>query len=231
MKKVFFLCVLFFFQNVLAQYNELGIFIGGANAVSDVGKATYIHPNKWAFGLLYKRNLHNRLALRADIKSFTIWDNDAYSNIEARKKRHFSFENKLTEAELGIEYNFLDFKVHSPFAVLFTPYFRTGAAYFRQDNLYFKDRLLPEQTALIVENERLGGWAIPFSLGVKTRLGETRFLIGAEIGFRYTFTNNLDGSRPENQQKWFGNLNANDWYFISGIYVTYTFGQKPCLCF
>jgi hypothetical protein len=54
-----------------------------------------------------------------------------------------------------------------------------------------------------------------------------------EIGARYTFTDNLDGSNPKNKNfetLKFGNLNSKDWYVFSGVTLTYTFGKNPCFC-
>ena len=69
-------------------------------------------------------------------------------------------------------------------------------------------------------------------IGYKTNiLG--KFILGVEVGARYTFTDNLDGNFPENesnQQYRFGNINNNDWYTFTGITLTYTFGIKPCYC-
>ncbi len=75
-------------------------------------------------------------------------------------------------------------------------------------------------------------FAIPIVLGMKARLSE-KFIIGAEFGARYTFTDNLDGSNPKNNNLAdfrFGNLNSKDWYIFSGVTLTYTFGQNPCFC-
>jgi hypothetical protein len=74
--------------------------------------------------------------------------------------------------------------------------------------------------------------ALPMVLGVKAHVFEN-FVVGAEVGARYAFTDNLDGSNPENDNfanLRFGNLNSNDWYVFSGITLTYTFGQNPCFC-
>ena len=232
MKKWGFLLIFVCFvrQFAFAQYNEIGVFVGGANPVSDIGKAMYINPTKWAFGLLYKRNINKHFSLRADVKWLSLWDNDAYSDISARQNRGFSFENKINEIGVGIEYDFLHFDTHEPFSILLTPYWHTGIYYFKMDNLYFPD-IQQSKSPLVVEHpERVESWAIPFTLGVKSRLGNTRFLVGAEMSLRYTFTNNLDGSKSR-PTAWFGNLNSNDWYFVSGVYVTYTFGTKKCQCF
>jgi uncharacterized protein YchJ len=69
-------------------------------------------------------------------------------------------------------------------------------------------------------------------IGVKGRFLE-KFIIGAEVGVRYTFTDNLDGSNPKNdnfETLRFGNLNSNDWYVFTGLTLTYTFGKNPCFC-
>ena len=73
-------------------------------------------------------------------------------------------------------------------------------------------------------------------LGMKTDLGE-HLVVSFEIGARYTFTDNLDGSNPEDLELpvpnnlSFGNLNTNDWYFFSALSLTYSFGRTPCYCF
>lgn len=229
MKKIIAVLIFWFAQYGFAQYNELGIFVGGANAITDIGKGAYIAPNKWALGVLYKRNLHERLSLRADIKYFNLHDNDSRSDIVARQQRDFSFTNEVTEMGLGVEYNFLEYNTHKPFVYLFTPYLHAGIHYVRMEDMYFP-RLLQKGQAAQKTGAILSKWAIPLALGVKTRLGNTRLLLGAEVGVRYVFSNNIEGSKPENKAQWFGNLNSNDWYVISGITLTYTFGEKPCQC-
>ncbi len=71
------------------------------------------------------------------------------------------------------------------------------------------------------------------TVGYKSTLG-SKFVIAAEIGARYTFTDNLDGSNPSGSDEidslQFGNINNNDWYVFTGITLTYTFGRKPCFC-
>ena len=48
---------------------------------------------------------------------------------------------------------------------------------------------------------------------------------------RYTFTNNIDGSKSGKGAFGLVTLNTSDWYMISAAYVTYTFGAKKCNCF
>jgi hypothetical protein len=232
MRNKFFYIVLFLFASVMrGQYNEIGISFGGANPISDIGSTYYVYPTKPAIGFLYKRNLRKQLSLRADIKWFHLWDNDSRATTEARRARDFSFDNRMVEMGAGVEYDFLHFDTHEPFKLLFTPYMHTGFYYFKMDRLYFDNLTLTGQEAKHLRYpERAESWAIPFTLGVKTRLWGSRFLVGAEVSLRYTFTNNLEGSKSP-KGEWFGNLNTNDWYMVSGFYLTYTFGAKKCNCF
>lgn len=232
MRNKFFYIVLFLFASVMrGQYNEIGISFGGANPISDIGSTYYVYPTKPAIGFLYKRNLRKQLSLRADIKWFHLWDNDSRATTEARRTRDFSFDNRMVEMGAGVEYDFLHFDTHEPFKLLFTPYMHTGFYYFKMDRLYFDNLMLTGQEAKHLSYpERAESWAIPFTLGVKTRLWGSRFLVGAEVSLRYTFTNNLEGSKSP-RGEWFGNLNTNDWYMVSGFYLTYTFGAKKCNCF
>jgi hypothetical protein len=77
-----------------------------------------------------------------------------------------------------------------------------------------------------------GALAIPMVVGIKSNITDN-LILGFEVGARYTFTDNLDGSHPKNENLEplkFGNINNNDWYVFTGLTLTYTFGEKPCYC-
>ncbi|MFT7395360.1 MAG: hypothetical protein ACI96G_000085, partial [Flavobacterium sp.] len=72
----------------------------------------------------------------------------------------------------------------------------------------------------------------PMILGIKSNITPS-LIVALEMGARYTFTDNLDGSNPKKESLkplQFGNINNNDWYVFSGLTLTYTFGEKPCYC-
>jgi hypothetical protein len=207
-----------------AQINEVGIFVGGSNYIGDIGPTTYIAPQDLALGILYKWNRSTRHSFRFSYTYAKISSDDLDSDAANRKDRGYAFENTINEFSAGIEFNFFDFDLHQ-LNTQMTPYVFTGLNYFTYNNNYFLNNQL-------VENGNENSFSIPMVVGLKARITHS-LILGAEVGVRYTFTDNLDGSNPSNDayaDLKFGNINSNDWYVFSGITLTYTFGQNPCFC-
>ena len=207
-----------------AQIHEIGVFLGGNNYIGDIGPTTYIAPNKGAFGLLYKWNKSPRHSWRISYTQGKIASEDAESDMPSRKQRDLKFENSVKELSLGLEFNFFDFNLHES-GFLFTPYVYSGLSVFGYSEQFFLGKELRDDYDAIA-------MAIPMTVGVKTRVAE-KLILGFEVGARYTFTDNLDGSNPKNdnfEDLRFGNKNSNDWYVFTGFTLTYTFGNKPCYC-
>jgi hypothetical protein len=227
MKKIFNLLLCFFpFITLNAQINELGVFIGGSNFVGDVGSTTYINPDKVAFGVLYKWNKSPRHSYRFSYTQSQVSGNDFDSDETGRNKRGYRFKNNVKEFSAGLEFNFFDFNLHD-YHTKVTPYIYSGLSFFIYDGLY-RFKANPNDIQSVNSNS----FAIPIILGIKSNI-TPHFVVGAEVGARYTFTDNIDGSNPDTSNTnilKFGNLNNNDWYVFSGITLTYTFGQKPCYC-
>ena len=227
----YFLSVFLIISSVfigIAQTYEVGGFLGGANYIGDIGKTNYIAPKNAVFGGIFKWNRSPRHSFRGTIKYGKITGDDAESNEARRKERGYSFENDIIEASIGLEYTFWEFNVHSGYPES-TPYLYTGLTYFAYNSLYKRagnDR--------IVNYDNAGTVAIPMVVGYKATLG-SRFVVGFEIGARYTFTDNLDGSNPtgglaDEESLKFGNINSDDWYVFTGVTLTVMFGRKPCYC-
>lgn len=224
--KHFLVYIILFFSSLsaLGQIHEIGLFAGGVNYIGDVGPTDYVKPNKLAVGLVYKWNRSPRHSWRFTYKYGQLTANDKDSDAPNRYLRGNSFKNNIHEFSAGLEFNFFEFDLHD-FDKVFTPYVFTGVNYFVYNELY------------IINNEseidyRNGKFAIPMVVGVKAKITQ-RLILGLEVGARYTLTDNLDGSFPENENLEplrFGNLNSNDWYVFSGFTLTYTFGENPCYC-
>lgn len=205
------------------QTYEVGLFAGGANNIGDVGRMNYIAPSGPAFGALFKWNRSKRYAWRAHVIYGGFTADDAKSDIRSRQQRGYRMEQSILEASAGLEFNFVEYNLHK-LGPAFTPYLYTGVTYFRYDFNYF------DAGRLIDLNQRDGAFAIPITAGAKIRLNQF-LVLGAEVGARYTFTDNLDASNPEGsnfEAFRFGNVFSDDWYVFSGLTLTFTFGRKPC---
>jgi hypothetical protein len=208
-----------------SQINEVGVFLGGSNFIGDVGATDYISPNQFAVGGIYKWNRSKRHSYRASLIFSDLEGVDVNSDDPRRIQRGYEFSTKIMELSAGIEFTFMDFDLHSGQKVA-TPYLYTGLSVAHHDNHYFFNGV---QTS---ENNSSWAYGIPMAIGFKTNfLGN--FILAIEVGARYTFSDELDGSLPDDPNHLpylFGNINNNDWYVFSGLTLTYTFGENPCYC-
>lgn len=203
----------------LAQNYEIGGFFGGSNFIGDVGREEYIHPDKIAYGAFFKWNINDRFAARASYNYTNLLADDKLSASPGRVLRGFKVGSNIHEFGLGFEFNFFSYDLHS-LKTHQTPYVYTGVDYFS-----FKDRYLTSTNTIGYDSNFT--FAVPFALGYKIAF-INHITVGAEVGIRYTFTDNIDGSTMKNAPFQFGNPNGNDWYTFTGLTVSYFFGRKPC---
>ena len=201
------------------------VFAGGSNLFGDVGSTKYIAPNQTAFGVFFNLYRSPRHSYRLSVIFSDLDAQDYKSDDPRRIERNYSFNGSILEVALGMEFTFFDFNLHND-GNKSTPYIYTGVSFTKHDNYYFRNGI---QTS-----ENTSSWApgIPMAIGYKTTITD-HILIAAEIGARYTFSDELDGNFPERPSLFnysFGNLNNNDWYMFTGITLTYTFARKPCYC-
>ena len=222
-----FLIVILSMQ-VYSQTYEVGALIGGVNHIGDVGKTSYIAPNSMGFGGIFKWNRSARHSFRASVLLANIKGDDADSHETRRRERGYTFDNSIKEFSLGLEYTFWEFNMYSRKPVS-TPYLYTGLTY-----ILYKASFINPNTKIFIDYEQAGAVAIPMVLGFKAMIA-TNIVLALEIGARYTFTDDLDGSNPvgvasDRDDLKFGNLNNNDWYVFTGVNINFTFGRKPCYC-
>ncbi len=222
----FIVVILFLvFGSMGAQTYEIGVFGGGTNNIGDVGRTNYVWPSGPAFGGIFKWNKSKRYAWRASMIYGKFTADDSKSDMSYRQQRNYVITNSVLEASAGLEFNFVEYNLHK-LGPAFTPYLYTGVTYFRYNYNYFDAGQVQE----INNGQKDGSFAIPMTVGAKLRLNQF-LILGAEVGARFTFTDNLDGSNPEgtNVDSYkFGNIFSKDWYVFSGLTLTYTFKRKPC---
>lgn len=228
MRYLTILIILFFsIQFSFSQTHEIGLFVGGSNFIGDVGSTKYIAPNSPAFGAIYKWNRSPRHSFRFSLLYSELKGEDSESDDPRRLERGYNFNNHIIEGSLGIEFTFFDFDLHDERSKI-TPYLYTGISIAHHDNFFFNN-----QGTYTSENTTSLAYGIPMTLGLKSTLLDN-FVIAFEIGARYTFSDELDGSVPDGEElvdtKAFGNQNNNDWYMFTGVTLTYTFGKTPCYC-
>ena len=217
---------LFTIQLSYSQIYEVGLFAGGSNLIGDVGSTKYINPNQPAFGGILKWNRSPRHSWRVSAIYSKLEAIDSKSDDPRRIERGYTYENNsFFEISAGMEFTFVDFNLHNP-GLKSTPYLYTGITIAHHDNYYFRNGV---QTS---EDSSSWAYGIPMVIGLKASITDHLILAG-EVGFRYTFSDELDGSFPETpelESYAFGNVNNNDWYTFTGITLTYTFGRQPCYC-
>ncbi len=231
-KKVYLVLCFLFATITSAQFHEIGVFLGGSNYIGDVGTDRYLDPNEFAYGFIYKWNITDRYSLRGGVTFTTLKENEYNNNDINRFRRSYKVENPFQEVTGGVEINFKKFNLHDP-ELSFTPYIYYGLSYFRYEQFY----ITPNGT---IDSPNYNSYGkdreigIPIIIGFKTNPNPF-FVIGFEIGARYSMTDNLDGSNPQNEfaenlNYKFGNLANNDWYIFTGITISFTFGDLPCYC-
>ena len=211
-----------------AQFHEVGVFLGGANYIGDIGATYFVYPENPALGLVYKWNRTTRYSLRANAIIMNLKKSDYSPADFARFNRRYRFENEIMEFSTGVEINFYNFNLHGNDKKI-APYLFLGAGFIRYD-LFYHDPI----TLQTEEYGKGGGITLPAIIGAKVNVSPF-VVIGLEVGVRYTLTDNLDGSAPETEDILtndikFGNLNNNDWYVFTGLTISFTFGDLPCYC-
>ena len=277
MKNLLLLILGLSFSAAIAQRHEIGIFAGGANVIGDIGKTNYINPTPvsyktdeklgripFAFGVLYRFNFNPYMGFRLNAIYGKVLGADVTAPEDYKKRRDYVYKNNILEGSLLFEYNFFDInnedgKTHSPYIFGGIGAFMYDQNKYVVNNTFARDAngvlIDPPTTAteIIAKPEKKTSFTVPFGLGYKIKYRRS-FVISAEVGFRYTTTDNLDHSFANESDFTFNNepgldetslnqLNSNiiksrqigntsnyDWYVFSGVTLTYTFGRPPCYC-
>jgi hypothetical protein len=220
MKNCILLLILTSFSNVsLGQMYEVGISVGGSNYVGDIGRTSYIYPNKIGGAAFFKYNKNPIMALRATYSYLPIQANDLDADTDFRRDRGLNFKNTINELAVGLEYNFYEYDLSTP-GKTWTPYILLEFAAFNYK--YITSEPQPDQ----YEYNSKNSFAIPFGVGFKSKLsGSLAFAL--ETKFRYTFEDDLDYNNEKIAKLNFGGT-GNDWYMFTGFSLIYTFGRPAC---
>ncbi len=183
---------------LMAQRLHLNLFGGFANYMGDMqDKPVTFDQSNNAFGAGLQYELTNHFSLRGGIMYGKVSASDKF-NRKSLQERNLSFESKIVEGNLILEYNLLD-----PDERKIVPYVFGGMAVYHFnpyafDSLGYRVSLQPLSTegqGLDQYPERkpyhLTQLAIPMGLGFKFRVSEN-VTVGYELGMRKLFTDYLD---------------------------------------
>ena len=204
---------------VKSQGLEIGGGLGTSFATGDVTRGFELNELGFAGQLFIRYNLSNVVSVRGTGLIAQIKGDDNTNPIDPfAALRGFSFQRTNYEVSAVIEYNFLDYKERNSI-INWSPYFFGGFGLSATSNKRAEDdysRIQP---------------VIPFGLGLKYRLNK-QWNLDFEFGARKTFYDGLDrisgGSNPDKLNPNYGNELDNDWYYFTGISVSYTFYSVPC---
>lgn len=187
----------FFMPAVSAQRSEFGAMGGCSFYLGDLNQARLfkdVHP---AGGFMFRYNLTPRWAVKADFLFGKLSSSDLGTD---HANRNLSFSSPLTEFSAEAELNFL--KLYNQIGKnRFSPYIFAGITLFSFNPKAELNGVVYDLQSLGTEGQGLEGGAdkrysltnvaIPFGIGIKFTMGRY-FSIGAEWGFRYTFSDYLD---------------------------------------
>lgn len=176
---------------------EIGVMLGAMNYIGDLNSQSAAGKMNMAGSAILRYDFHSRWAVQFGF---------AYGNIEggnpdAIEKRNLSFRSQIIEGSLTVQFNFVPYQ-NGAYAQRFTPYMFAGIGVFGfnpktqyNGNWYELQPLCTEGQGLAQYPDRkpysLIQFSIPFGLGFKCRIGKY-FTVGAEYGFRKTWTDYLD---------------------------------------
>lgn len=176
---------------------KVNLFGGFSNYIGDLQSKVYTtQQSNGAFGGGLQYDLNGHFSILGNASFGRISASDAYSKQADLRARNLSFESKIYEGNLLLEYNLLDLQEHR-----LTPYVFAGFALFHfqpyaYDSTGRKIYLRPLSTegeGLVQGRKQyaVNQISIPFGGGIKFRVSD-RVVLAYEIGMRKTFTDYLD---------------------------------------
>lgn len=180
--------------------SELGFLLGGSYYLGDLNQFVPFKNTHLAGGLIYRYNVHSRLAIRTTFNYGKVSGDDSDSKIDQHRERNLNFESSIWELASGVEFNYYPFQIgHNRYR---------GTAYLFAQLAGFRMNPKTDFNGDMVELQELGTegqgtslsskrqyskyqLAVPLGVGARISLGSSASL-GIEFGIRKTFTDYID---------------------------------------
>lgn len=232
-----------------AQRTEIGFTGGGTFYMGDFNPEKLFELTQPAFGLVYRYNIHNRIAFKGNFLYGTVKGDDLIT--QYRVERGLNFSSGIYELSGVMEFNFFDYFTGSS-RNYFTPYLFGGLGVF-----FYNPQATYASTTYKLRDLQTEGvnystfgtslpaasLCIPFGIGFKYSLTD---IIGLNLewGMRKTMTDYIDDvhsvypvhtdtypvyvdpSQTYQQGMQRGNSKDNDWYSYAGLSVVFRINFK-----
>jgi opacity protein-like surface antigen len=212
---------------------EVGTFVGMSGYLGDLNKSDWFSKEPhFAYGAFGRYNLSSKFAIKLAYSRGSLTGQDA--NYSDRAFRNFSTQTTINDISGQIEYQPWTFpmsKLPHQFQSMLRPYIFVGIG------MAYTNPKADMSNMIVIKPEIASGieadldteysktaTVVPFGLGLKYRV-EPMWTIGLEAGFRFTFSDYIDGiSQAANPGK-------TDRYKFSGVVVSYRFKRSPTKCY
>ena len=183
-----------------ASRSELGVLIGGSYYTGDLNRMGHFQQIEPAGGLVFRYNVHSRLALRVNALYGNVKGDDKLSPYEFQRNRNLSFRSPIIELAIGFEFNYFQYEIgNSKYWITSYMFGGVGGFYMNPKANYNGQwvelrQLGTEGQGTPLSNDNpysLTQLCIPMGLGVKMNVGK-RVAISFEYGLRLTFTDYID---------------------------------------
>ncbi len=219
-RSIFLILIVFSISQIKAQgiKGELGLTLGTSYYMGDVNHSKQFYSPKLAFGILYRRNLNEHYALRANIMSIMLSGNDKDFKNGYQQFRGHNFSHNIYEISELIEFNFFSFNPRN--RKYFSPYITGGIAM----------TVSPSSSNLI-------SIALPMGVGFKYAFNK-KMTLSIEWVFRKSFSDDMDLLNSYNEDnvntllsvKQISKEKNSDWYSFAGIVLTYNITSNIKWC-
>jgi hypothetical protein len=179
----------------------VGVSAGATNYEGDLDDNFTLVFTRPGFGVHFIMLFFSRVHLRVNLFHGRITANDNQASFTDNKIRKLNFYSDIDEAGFNILYTLQNRKKGFTKRNLLAPYFFAGVAYYRFNPRRKVNGKVYNLRDIGTEGQFLPGnypkpyqlqqFSIPFGIGFKLKITEN-FDIGAETGFRKTFTDYLD---------------------------------------
>ncbi|WP_303312411.1 DUF6089 family protein [Hymenobacter sp. BT730] len=215
--------VFFAFRAQAQNTSEVGLGLGVVNYKGELSPEYRFANNRPAVSAFYRKDISAPITLRGNLLAGLLRADDKQvigvngDTAPLNANRGGYLKGSIYEVAGILEYNFFDY-YGAKTKTRFTPFVFVGVAGF----------LAPVKTVLQngqTFSNTVIGVAVPAGIGAKVGLSR-HWNLGMEVGARKAFTDELDQLSKQNEV--LANRHDQDWYFYSGLSVSYTFYKIRC---